>query len=218
MARLYEKIELKWRVDLILALYPNIPADIKAMGYRQDYRVREAAAKRLESLPGLTATYFKYHASKTTDSEVRSRYEKIHEKLEQKWRAERSWLFGEYHIAKLRAEGDRKTKELFANMVANLSKLSAEDLKLVAIQGGCPICDKVTLGSRGVPVKIVIKGQPVFLCCKDCIKMAQADPEKTLAQLNDKNWRATRSWWLKEFIKAHMRNPKQLPNTSDIKK
>ena len=38
---------------------------------------------------------------------------------------------------------------------------------------------------KGVPVKIVLKGQPVLLCCKDCIKKAQADPDKTLAKLKE---------------------------------
>jgi hypothetical protein len=35
----------------------------------------------------------------------------------------------------------------------------------------------------GVPVKIMLKGQPVFVCCKDCVEKAQEDPDKTLARV-----------------------------------
>jgi hypothetical protein len=34
-----------------------------------------------------------------------------------------------------------------------------------------------------VPVKLMLKGEPVFLCCGGCQKKALADPEKTLANV-----------------------------------
>jgi hypothetical protein len=37
----------------------------------------------------------------------------------------------------------------------------------------------------GVPVKVMVKGQPVFLCCKTCRKQALADPDKTLARVDE---------------------------------
>ena len=33
----------------------------------------------------------------------------------------------------------------------------------------------------GVPEKIMLKDQPVFLCCDGCVAKAKANPEKTLA-------------------------------------
>jgi hypothetical protein len=42
----------------------------------------------------------------------------------------------------------------------------------------------------GVPKKVTIKGQPVFLCCGHCEDEALADPDKTLEkvkQLKSKN-------------------------------
>ena len=33
----------------------------------------------------------------------------------------------------------------------------------------------------GTPVKVTVKGQPVFLCCDGCKKKALGDPDKTLA-------------------------------------
>jgi hypothetical protein len=35
----------------------------------------------------------------------------------------------------------------------------------------------------GVPVKIMVKGQPVFLCCTGCEDKAKADPDQTLEKV-----------------------------------
>jgi hypothetical protein len=35
----------------------------------------------------------------------------------------------------------------------------------------------------GVPVKVTVKGQLVFLCCEGCVKRALADPDRTLAEV-----------------------------------
>jgi hypothetical protein len=37
----------------------------------------------------------------------------------------------------------------------------------------------------GPPVKVLLKGQPVFLCCKDCEKKARKEPDKTLAKAKE---------------------------------
>ena len=31
----------------------------------------------------------------------------------------------------------------------------------------------------------MLKGQPVFLCCKDCVEKAQGNPDKTLAKIKE---------------------------------
>ena len=72
-----------------------------------------------------------------------------------------------------------------ATIAANLAKLSAEDRKLAEAQKVCPVHPDDRLGSMGVPVKIMLKGKPVFLCCKDCVEMAEADPDKTLAKVKE---------------------------------
>lgn len=72
-----------------------------------------------------------------------------------------------------------------ATIAANLDKLSAEDRKLAEAQKICVIQQDVPLGAMGVPVKITLKGQPVFLCCKGCIEKAEADADKTLAKLKE---------------------------------
>jgi len=73
-----------------------------------------------------------------------------------------------------------------SDTASNLAKLSPEDRKLAEAQKVCPITGE-PLGSKdmGVPVKIMLKDQPVFLCCKSCEKKALADPDKTLKAVAD---------------------------------
>jgi hypothetical protein len=68
-----------------------------------------------------------------------------------------------------------------SDIEANLAKLSPEDRKLAESQKFCAIQTKNRLGSMGVPVKLTIKDQPVFLCCGGCVAKAKANPDKTLA-------------------------------------
>jgi Cu(I)/Ag(I) efflux system membrane fusion protein len=65
----------------------------------------------------------------------------------------------------------------FKAAIAALS--NPEDRKLAQAQGSCPVLGN-RLGSMGVPVKIVLEEQPVFLCCQGCVKEARSDPRKTL--------------------------------------
>jgi hypothetical protein len=65
------------------------------------------------------------------------------------------------------------------------AKLSPEDQSLVAAQEFCVISSDERLGSMGPPVKIMVKDQPVFLCCKGCQKKALANPEQTLAKIDE---------------------------------
>ena len=47
------------------------------------------------------------------------------------------------------------------------------------LKGGTTVSSKKV----GTPVKVMVKDQPVFLCCKSCRKKALADPDKTLAKV-----------------------------------
>jgi hypothetical protein len=68
---------------------------------------------------------------------------------------------------------------------AALAKLNPEDRKLAEAQKFCAVQTKNRLGVMGTPVKVMIKDQPVLLCCKGCVAKAQANPDKTLATLAD---------------------------------
>lgn len=64
-----------------------------------------------------------------------------------------------------------------------LAKLTPEDQKLAEAQRFCPVLEKSRLGSMGPPVKLMIDGQPVFLCCSSCREMALKNPQKTLEKV-----------------------------------
>jgi hypothetical protein len=65
------------------------------------------------------------------------------------------------------------------------AKLPPEDRALVDAQEWCVVSTDERLGSMGPPLKLDIKGQPVFVCCKGCTRKAEADPDKTLKTVAD---------------------------------
>ena len=65
------------------------------------------------------------------------------------------------------------------------AKLSPDDRALVESQEWCVINTDERLGSMGPPLKLDINGKTVFVCCKGCKKKAEADPEKTLAKVEE---------------------------------
>lgn len=67
-------------------------------------------------------------------------------------------------------------------VAAERANLSPAERLLVDAQEWCPIT-KMPLGSMGPPLKILLKGQPVFLCCDNCPEKARAEPDKTLADV-----------------------------------
>src|SRR5436309_885086 len=80
------------------------------------------------------------------------------------------------------AEKDAKEE---ATIKEELAKLSADDRKLAEAQKWCVINSEDRLGAMGPPVKVMIKDTPVFLCCDGCEKKAKADPDKTLAKVEE---------------------------------
>jgi Cu(I)/Ag(I) efflux system membrane fusion protein len=76
------------------------------------------------------------------------------------------------------------TAGLSAKAKANLDKLDPEDRKLAEAQRLCPMSGE-SLGSMGKPVKLTVKGQVVFVCCKGCMDDALADPDKTLGKVKE---------------------------------
>ena len=72
-----------------------------------------------------------------------------------------------------------------ADIRENLARLSPEDRKLAEQQRYCVIENDNRLGEMGVPVKVMVNDQPVFVCCKGCKKQAEKDPDKTLAKVKE---------------------------------
>jgi Cu(I)/Ag(I) efflux system membrane fusion protein len=67
-----------------------------------------------------------------------------------------------------------------ADIRAALAKLAPEDRRLAEAQRFCAVQEENRLGSMGPPVKVMLKGQSVFLCCRGCEKSSLADPDATL--------------------------------------
>jgi Cu(I)/Ag(I) efflux system membrane fusion protein len=64
-----------------------------------------------------------------------------------------------------------------------ISKLPQRDRKLAEEQKYCPVQKGSLLGSMGVPPKVLVLGQPVFVCCSGCEKDALAHPQETLEKV-----------------------------------
>jgi hypothetical protein len=77
-----------------------------------------------------------------------------------------------------RIEDDRE-----AEIEAALAKLSLGDRQAAEAQRFCPVIEDSRLGSMGPPVKVIVEGQPVFLCCAGCKAKALADPKATLTRV-----------------------------------
>ena len=70
-------------------------------------------------------------------------------------------------------------------MTAALAKLKEKDRVLAEHQRLCPVMKDSRLGSMGTPVRIEIKGVPVFLCCEGCRDDVLADAETTLKKVEE---------------------------------
>lgn len=62
------------------------------------------------------------------------------------------------------------------------------DAKLALAQMVCPVGEDEEgkpnhLGSMGKPIKEVVDGKTVFLCCKGCVEDFKADPKKYISKL-----------------------------------
>ena len=72
-----------------------------------------------------------------------------------------------------------------AELIAALSKLSADDRALAESQRICPVT-KFALGSMGTPIKVDVNGTPVFICCEGCRESLLEEPEIYLAKLAER--------------------------------
>ena len=66
----------------------------------------------------------------------------------------------------------RKLTPKQQKIAATLAKLTPEDRAAAAKQKFCAVLKKNELGSMGVPIKLVLDGKPLFLCCPACLDTA----------------------------------------------
>jgi hypothetical protein len=72
-----------------------------------------------------------------------------------------------------------------ADIRVNLARLGPEDQHLAEQQKYCPMMERVRLGEMGRPHRIEVKGESVFVCCQNCARLAQEDPEMALIQIKE---------------------------------
>ena len=74
--------------------------------------------------------------------------------------------------------------QLTADELKNIEQLPDADRKQALAQRICPVTGK-PLGSMGVPVAIMLRGQPVYLCCAGCKGKAKREPDAMLQKLKE---------------------------------
>ena len=79
------------------------------------------------------------------------------------------------------------TAQLTKDELNNIAKLTPADQLFVKQQVLCPITME-PLGSMGIPLKVSIGNDLVFVCCAACKKSVLKEPEKILEQVHQ--WRA----------------------------
>lgn len=75
--------------------------------------------------------------------------------------------------------------EKLKKATAAVAKLPPADQVLAETQLFCPIQDGSRLGSMGLPIKLMLDGKPVFLCCKGCEDAARSSAKATLAKVEE---------------------------------
>ncbi|MDB5347359.1 MAG: cusB [Schlesneria sp.] len=70
-----------------------------------------------------------------------------------------------------------------AKLLAAFKKLTPDDRAIAEKQKYCPILENSRLGSMGVPVKVMVDGKPVFVCCPACEKPVTDKPQEALKKL-----------------------------------
>lgn len=102
------------------------------------------------------------------------------------WYEDGHWV-SQRHALPVRAGGvhcldlvPSKSPDVESEAAASLAKLPAGDREAARRQKFCAVQEGVRLGAMGVPPKMVMKGESVFLCCRGCEERAKADADRTL--------------------------------------
>ena len=75
-----------------------------------------------------------------------------------------------------------KPAKLSDEEIAEIKKLPADEQPIALAQMVCPVGEG-HLGEMGMPLKQVVEGKTVFLCCAGCEEKLKKDPATYLAKL-----------------------------------
>ena len=91
------------------------------------------------------------------------------------------WACWPWRAARKAARPATARRPQRATRTLRLAELSPEDREAGGGPDGLSRRPARRSAAMGTPVKVTVKGQPVFLCCDGCTKKALDDPDKTLA-------------------------------------
>jgi hypothetical protein len=63
------------------------------------------------------------------------------------------------------------------------AKLSPADREAATAQKMCPVSDQA-LGSMGTPIKVVVEGREIFVCCQGCVEELKGNFDEYVAKLD----------------------------------
>lgn len=97
------------------------------------------------------------------------------------------WVCCKACVAEAREGGKQSVEKAqkLRQASAVLAKLSPADRSAAEAQKYCAVAEGSLLGGMGAPIKLVLDGKPVFLCCKGCVNQAQANPAATIAKVDE---------------------------------
>jgi Cu(I)/Ag(I) efflux system membrane fusion protein len=75
---------------------------------------------------------------------------------------------------------DKTTK-----LATALAKLAPGDREMAEAQKFCVVLHDSRLGSMGVPIKVTVEGEELFVCCENCVKQAQEQGAETLRRVKE---------------------------------
>jgi hypothetical protein len=75
-----------------------------------------------------------------------------------------------------------QTFALSPQLTVTVAELTAADQPAISRQAICPVMADTRLGEHGAPIKLTVQGEPVFVCCKGCIRKVQQNPNLYLAK------------------------------------
>jgi hypothetical protein len=82
----------------------------------------------------------------------------------------------------LKAEFSRAVTISEPKVTVTIGELDKSDEEGIARQKTCPVTG-AELGSMGDPVKVLINGKPLFLCCEGCVPKVKSAPEIYLKKM-----------------------------------
>lgn len=105
-----------------------------------------------------------------------------------------------------------------AKIKDSLAKLPAAERALAESQRFCPVLTSSRLGSMGVPIKLTVKGQTVFVCCAGCRDEAIQEADRTLQRVKENRSGKSQALAKKETVPSAPAPPEESKEDQKITK